>query len=217
MRAIWERCGAVQGSNDLTAMNEALVAAGSTLQAAYQEYAVWGQDTASYADGANYPRAWIDATATGSASFSSDTSPSLTGMGEAGYAVQMHLSTVYLQVVSPAGSYEFTSSGGVPALNVLVEMADGSLTDDPVALSAGAGSWTAPAGAVRAVAVVSNVSATADGMSWSLTGGSGGSARDGDGGGSLDLGLLALGLAGLARRAGRGTRTRARCAAKESA
>lgn len=207
VRATWEQCARVEGANAFEAADAALAGVGGSLSAAYQEYATWNYDVDRYADGANYPRAWIDTTDSGGVDLSSTSSPSLSGMADAGYAVQMHLSTVYQQIRSPVGTYHFTATGGLPALTLLVDRGSGALDAQVVDLNAGSGTWTAPAGALRAVAVISNTSHYSDGMSWSLRGGEGGSSEAEGGGGTVDPWAL-LGLAGLAaalRRRGWGT------------
>ena len=45
-----------------SAIGGALAANGSSLVAAYKEYATWGYDKTKYADGANYPIVWVDRT-----------------------------------------------------------------------------------------------------------------------------------------------------------
>lgn len=165
IKTIWENCGQVIGDNTISAMNTALMAKGSTLATAYQEYATWGYETSKYSDGANYPLVWVDRSLNGkNMALSSEGSPSLLStLGR-----QQHLSTVYTQIVSPSGSYTFASLGSDAAVTMLVNTGVGALTSEPVVLSNGGGQWVAPAGALKAIAVVSNVGYSVNELSWSL-------------------------------------------------
>jgi hypothetical protein len=171
VRTIWERCGAVQGENTFAAINYALNNNQSTLAVAYQEYATWNYDLAKFSDGANYPLVWVDRTITNSdLPVSSSNSPNLSYWRDNSNLVpQMHLSTVYTQLMNPEGDYtiEF-SGGGIGALTMLVDTGQGALTHDVVSLSLNKGTWTAPIGALRVVAVISNVHESADNLSWTL-------------------------------------------------
>ncbi|MCP4632470.1 MAG: hypothetical protein GY855_06050 [candidate division Zixibacteria bacterium] len=50
MRQIWERCGAVEGYNAISAMDEVLVSHSSSLNRAFAEFATWNYFTADRAD-----------------------------------------------------------------------------------------------------------------------------------------------------------------------
>ncbi len=176
VREIWEEAATLDSSifNDTTflAVDNVLIRRGSTLAQAYQTYAEWGYDTSQFSDGMNYPRVWIDGVFDAAVSFSSAISPSLSWLASYGYPVQMKLSTVYMQINHPSGEYSFSSTGGVPAVTMLVDDGSGTLQAQRLVLSAGRGSWIPPAGVVKAVAVISNSSAQLNGMSWSFVSGS---------------------------------------------
>lgn len=165
VKTIWENCGQVMGDNTFSAMNAALQARGSSLAAAYQEYATWGYDKAKYSDGANYPLVWVDRTVNGSnLQLSSAGSPSLSStLGR-----QQYLSTIYTQILNPSGSYTFASLGGEALLTILVNTGGLTLMPVTVTLTNGTGQWVAPSGALKAIAVVSNVALSFNDMSWSL-------------------------------------------------
>ncbi len=62
VREIWQQCGAVQGYNTLPATNASLTTRGSSLAAAFQEFAVWNFHTGPladqddfYSEGASFP------------------------------------------------------------------------------------------------------------------------------------------------------------------
>jgi hypothetical protein len=170
IKTIFEKCGQVAGDNMLSAIDQSLQGYGSSFATAYQEYATWNYDLSRYDDGANYPAVYVDGNTSGSNYlFRSESSPSLLGWGF-GYRPQLHLSSIYILIRNPAGTMSFASSGGVAALTMLVDYGSGDLDVQPVALTNGDGSWTASAGAVKAIAVISNVSPTVDGMAWSMTG-----------------------------------------------
>ncbi len=171
VKTIFEKCGQVPGDNMLSAINEALQGFGATLGSAYQDYATWNYDLSNYDDGTNYPLVYVDRSTTGdNFSFTSVASPSLKAWKSVGYPTQLHLSTVYSQILLPTGSISFESSGGTPALTMLVDLGNGLFRDDVVSLSGGKGSWSAPANARKVIAVVSNVATATDGMSWTLQG-----------------------------------------------
>jgi len=165
VKTIWENCGQVVNDNTVSAINTALQAKGSSLAAAYQEYTTWGYDKSKFSDGANYPLVWVDRTLNGTnMALSSAGSPSLSStLGR-----QQYLSTVYTQVLNPTGSYTFTSLGGDALLTILVDTGGVSLTSVPVTLTSGIGQWVAPSGALKAIAVISNVALSFNDMSWSL-------------------------------------------------
>jgi hypothetical protein len=171
VKTIFEKCGEVAGDNMLGAIDESLQGFGATLASAYREYATWNYDLSKYDDGANYPLVYVERTESGdNYQFTSEGSPSLDYWGTRGYLPQMHLSTIYYQILNPIGTATFASSGGVAALTMLVDLGSGDLDAQVVPLTNGDGSWTAPDGAIKAIAVISNVSPTADRMQWSMTG-----------------------------------------------
>jgi hypothetical protein len=205
MKNIWDLCAATAGENHLTAMNTALAGSGG-LASVYQNYAIKGYDTLQYADGANYPRVWVDGVANGKANLSSSTTYSLRGP-------QGHLSTVYQRINNPSGNYTFTTAGGTPVLSIIEVGSDCAVIgDSAVPIAVGTGHWSPGAGTSFAIAVISNVSRTANNMTWSLTGGTASNASvpacgiavkngiredSGGGGGGGALDLLALSIAGL--------------------
>lgn len=165
VKTIWENCGQGAGDNTVSAISTALTSNGSTWTAAYQEYATWGYEKSHFADGANYPLVWVDRTVNGTnMALSSDGSPSLVGTS----GKQQYLSTIYTQILNPAGSYTFASLGGDAAFTVLVDNGTGRLNSVPVALTNGSGQWVAQSGLLRVVAVISNVAFAVNDMSWSL-------------------------------------------------
>lgn len=175
VREIWEEAATLDSRfTDTTflAVDNVLIRRGSTLAEAYQTYAEWGYDTNRFSDGSNYPRVWVDAVFDTAVSFSSATSPSLFWLASYGYPVQLKLSTVYMQINQPSGEYSFASMGGRPAVTMLLDDGSGLLQTQRLTLSAGSGSWMAPAGVVKAVAVISNSSGQQNGMSWSFVSGS---------------------------------------------
>jgi len=193
VKTIWENCGQVAGDNTFSAMDSALLASGSSLIAAYQEYAVWSYDKRLFADGANYPLVWVDRTQSGnSVAFSSADSPALNSISTIGASPQLHLSTVYSQILNPSGGYSFNSSGGTAALTVLIDNGNGLLQHQVVSLSSGDGTWTAPSEVVKAIMVISNVSTTKDGMSWNLSSGIAPVVRKKSGGGGIDGSIVLL-------------------------
>lgn len=174
---------------------------GSSLAAAYQEYATWLYDKDNFSDGTNYPLVWVDRVVSGTDTiFGAADSPSLLSLSSGSAGTQYHLSSVLTMISSPSGSYNFISSGGTAALTLLVDTGTGTLTHQVVSLSGGAGTWTAPSGTTRAIAVISNTSSSTDGMDWTFgvsdavalprSGGSGG------GGGGVFPGAYEL-LAGI--------------------
>lgn len=174
---------------------------GSSLAAAYQEYATWLYDKDNFSDGTNYPLVWVDRVVSGTDTiFGAADSPSLLSLSSGSAGTQYHLSSVLTMISSPSGSYNFISSGGTAALTLLVDTGTGTLTHQVVSLSGGAGTWTAPSGTTRAIAVISNTSSSTDGMDWTFgvsdavalprRGGSGG------GGGGVFPGVYEL-LAGI--------------------
>ncbi len=200
IKSVWVAC-AQQASNYVyTAVDTLTRQHGSSLSQAYQDYATWGYDHDKFTDGANYPLVWVEFTQTGAAvSASSADSPSLVQWRKLGRNPQEHLSTTYIQILSPTGSYTFSSQGAAAALTVLVDTGNGILRHDVVGLKSGGGVWTAPVGAVKAIAVISNVSTTslADGMSWKFVSGA---AKKKSGGGVIDLVFPLLLLWGFRRR-----------------
>ena len=199
IKDVWE-VGSQSPGNTYATINSVLQMKGASLASAFQDYASWSYDKSAFTDGANYPLVWVDRTQSGnSVSFSSTDSPALRAI--AGASPQLHLSTVYSQILNPSGSYSFNSNGGAAALTVLVDNGNGVMQHQVVSLSKGDGSWTAPSGTVKAIAVISNVSTSADSMSWSLASGA---APRKSGGGQLDgwfaLLLAASGIIGYRRR-----------------
>ncbi len=171
VKTILQKCGQVQGDNMISAINESLQGFGTTIGAAYQDYATWNYDLSKFNDGSNYPLVYVDQTASGNNfKFTSAGSPSLNLWGSAGYQPQMHLSTVYDQIKSPSGTIAFASSGGTAALTMLVDFGGGILDAQVVSLTNGDGVYTVPSGAQKVIAVISNISTTVDRMQWTLTG-----------------------------------------------
>lgn len=167
VRTIFEKTGEVSGDNMLAAIGEALVGEGTTFAAAYQEYAAWNYDMGLYDDGANYPLPWTDRVIAATGSANSEDSPSLGLWMGSGYPTQLHLSTIYVRINNPSGSYQFIAAGGTPALTMLVY--NGSVfTHQTVMMTSGTGTWTAPMSTSYAIAVISNSSVTEDSMVWNL-------------------------------------------------
>lgn len=184
IRDVWVTCSQIPG-NTYAVIDATLQGKGASLAGAYQSYASWGYDKSAFTDGANYPLVWVGRTQSGASISVTSTSP------------QLHLSTVYAQILNPSGGYSFNSSGGTAALTVLVDNGNGLLQHQAVSLRSGDGRWTAPAGTVKAIAVISNVSSTVDGMSWDFF--SGIPAKK-SGGGVFDALLPLLGLWSIRRR-----------------
>lgn len=170
IKRIFVKCGQVSSSATFNTMDSVLQTDYATsLAVAYQEYATWLYDKNKFSDGVNYPLVWVDRAVSGSNTvFSSLDSPGLMSFNQFSGATQFYLSSVFTEISSPAGTYEFISSGGSPALTLLVDTGTGTLTHQKVTMSGGAGSWTAPGSATRAIAVVSNVSSSSDGMDWTI-------------------------------------------------
>ncbi len=170
IRSIWEQFSKSPGDS-YAAINAVLQAKGKTLARVYQDYATWGYDKSLFTNGSNYPLVLVDRSQSGSsAAFSSQESPALKSLSST--TPQLHLSTVYSQIVNPSGGYSFSSSGGGTAeLTVLVDYGSGSLQHQIVTLSGGSGTWVTPSGAVKAILVISNVSAFNNGMSWNFSSG----------------------------------------------
>jgi len=164
IRDIWEQAGMIAGNNGFEATNNALLARGSSLQKAYQEYAVWAYRVENFLYGANYPRAWVEKTFMSEVmNVTSSALPSLQQQQS-----QAHLSSVYIQVYRPSGEYFLSSYGGLAALSVVLEHSNGSMSIEDVMVNANQATWTAPDSCVRAVFVVSNVSDINDRMVWTL-------------------------------------------------
>lgn len=192
IKGVWEE-GSQSPGNTYVTINSVLQMKGTSLASAFQNYASWSYDKSSFTDGVNYPLVWVDRTQSGaSVSFSSASSPSLGAIS--GATPQLHLSTVYTQILNPSGGYSFSSSGGTAALTILVDTGNGLLQHQGVSLRSGDGTWTAPAGAVKAIAVISNVSASMNGMSWTFSSGIAPSRKKS--GGGVDACLVLLLLAG---------------------
>jgi len=166
MKSIWGLIGATAGDNAFAAMDQALLAQGSSLSIAYQEYAAWGYDKTNFIDGVNYPLVWVDQNIAPASSTTSANSPSLNALASS----QRHLSSVYVQVLNPVqGSYSFTTGGaGALAVTALTDSGTGALTQTPIPIAAGAGNWIMPLGLSKVVFVVSNISPT-DGLTWNIT------------------------------------------------
>lgn len=202
IKSVWELCAEHASNYVYTAVDTLLRNNGSSLAQAYQDYATWGYDHDKFTDGANYPLVWVDRTQSGTnVSISSADSPSLVDLRKSGRNPQEHLSTIYTQILNPSGAYTFSSQGAAAALTVLVNTGNGILRHDVVALNNGGGVWNAPVGAVKAIAVISNVSTTskADGMSWKFVSGLS-PAKKKSGGGVIDLVFPLLLLWGFRRR-----------------
>lgn len=168
VKSIWELAGS-SNQGTYQSIDEALQGRGSSLAIAYQEYSTWAYDKALYQDGQNYPLVWVDRTVAGQKlSIASDNSPSIGNLGSSGYQPQVHLSTIYTQILEPAGLYQLSSTGGAPALTMLIDTGSTTLTHEIVPLENGVGVWEAPAGAVKVTAVISNTSRAKDAMSWTL-------------------------------------------------
>ena len=159
---------ATNNVNTLTTIDTVLREQESSLQLAYQEYATWAYDLAKFSDGANYPLVWVDRTVSGiNLDISDSDSPSL-GNLRTQYTPHLHLSTIYTHIDDPVGLYKFKVSNGTAALTMLVDTGGGTLTHEPVTLEAGVGYWQASQGTLRAIAVISNVHASKNGMTWRL-------------------------------------------------
>ncbi|MDQ6961879.1 MAG: hypothetical protein Q9M28_05035 [Mariprofundaceae bacterium] len=162
---IWNQAALVAGDNSFAATQNALLARASSLQQAYQDYAVWAYRVENFLYGVNYPRVWVEKTFLSSiVNVSSSTLPSL----QRTQALQSHLSSLYIQVYQPAGDYLFVASGGQSGLSAVTEDSAGVIRVQDVPITANQGTWVTPVNCVRVVFVISNVSDINDDMVWAL-------------------------------------------------
>lgn len=170
IKRIFAKSAQVSSVNTFAAIDSVLQSDyASSIAVAFQEYATWLYDNRLFSDGANYPLVWVDRGVSGTdTAFSSIDSPGLILFNQSSGGTQFYLSSVYTQITNPTGSYQFVSAGGAPALTLLVDSGGGTLTHEKIPLTNGTGTWTPPGGATRAIAVISNVSTSSDGLDWTL-------------------------------------------------
>ncbi len=170
INTILTNTGNTAGNNTYTAIDAALQAQGSSLAAAFHEFGIWNIDVGKYTNGADYPIAWGDRLFNnGAINISSDATQSLSPSFFAGK--QKHLSTIYELVNSPNATYTFTTNGNALLSALVQNTVGGAYTVQPIALTSGQGTWSAPAGTTKVTFVISNTSPTDDTMTWRLTDG----------------------------------------------
>ncbi len=170
IRNILTATGVTGGNNTYAAIDAALQAApyNSSLAAAFHEFGIWNIDINQYQNGVDYPIAWGDRLFNnGAINISSDATQSLRPFS----GRQKHLSTIYELVNAPNATYAFTTNGTAKVSALIQSSVGGAYTIQPITLTGGQGTWSAPAGTTKVTFVISNTSPTDDTMTWQLTDG----------------------------------------------
>ena len=172
IKSILTNTGITGGNNTYAAIDAALQTApyNTTLATAFHEFGIWNIDINQYQNGADYPIAWGDRLFNnGAINISSSSSISLRCFPKK----QKHLSTIYELVNAPNATYTFTTNGTAKVSALVPNTVGGAnaYIAQPIALTAGQGSWSAPAGTAKVTFVISNTSPTDDAMTWHLTDG----------------------------------------------
>ncbi len=168
IKTILTNTGNTAGNNTYAAIDVALQAQGLSLAAAFHEFGIWNVDILKYQNGADYPIAWGDRLFNnGAMNISSDATQSLKSFA----GKQKHLSTIYELVNSPNATYTFTTNGSALLSALVQSTVGGAYATQPIALTGGQGTWSAPAGTTKVTFVISNTSPTDDTMTWRLTDG----------------------------------------------
>ncbi|MDQ6977804.1 MAG: hypothetical protein Q9M75_06795, partial [Ghiorsea sp.] len=167
IKTILTNTGNTAGNNTYPAIDAALQTQGSSLAAAFHEWGIWNTDIKLYQNGIDYPITWVDNLVSAGINISNDSATVLQQLG----GKQPHLSTVYERIQNPTGTFTFTSPSAA-LLSVMTQTTlGGAYTTTPIPLTAGQGSWAAPAGIAIATFVISNTSATDNAMTWKLSDG----------------------------------------------
>ncbi|MDQ7058592.1 MAG: hypothetical protein Q9N62_09160 [Ghiorsea sp.] len=167
IKTILTNTGITAGNNTYPAIDAALQTQGSSLATAFHKWGIWNTDINLYQNGIDYPITWVDNLVSAGINISNDSATVLQQLG----GKQPHLSTVYERIQNPTGTFTFTSPSAA-LLSVMTQTTlGGAYTTTPIPLTAGQGSWAAPASIAMATFVISNTSATDNAMTWKLSDG----------------------------------------------